>query len=719
MMASRRGTGVAWSLVVVLHGGVGAQAPTHPDGPTGNWHVVAEWADSLADTVTVPVVIEAMLSLRDPEGAERLLRRHGALLAADRRLELTAQVAAARGQWDEAAHAYAGAARMRGGRERALLEARAGAAHGRAERPDSAAAAYARAGSGLPLIAGWLAVRQAAHRSDVAQAESLLSAAEPLAEPLALEVLSELRLREGRLADVEPLLDAAGRPGRAAELALARGDTLRALRYAERAVEASDTVEVRRGVTFFRERVQPRTSTGAWRAARGARRLRDVRQAATWGQRAIALGDTSTAVLIQVAGWLEAVGRRREALPLYARAGADGVMREARARLRLGDRRAVRTLQEFAATEPQHPDAPIALYLAADALDSDSLLRAVAQGWPRAAVASRARMSLVFARFDAGDSASAEPLLDVEIALRGTAASHARYLRGRVKRARGDEAAAVAEFRALAAADSIGYYGVLARREAGPLPAPAFVAVAPTDPDPGVARRLAQLALFDSLGFDREADLLVAHLVTGQWESPDAMLDAAEGLVALGRANQAIRLGYRAAGRVGLNHPRVLRAVFPWPDRELVEREAAAFGLDPYLVAGLIRQESWFLATARSRAGAMGYMQLMPPTAREIARRLRIRWSDALLTVGDVNVHVGSAHLAGLVRRYRGDPIPALAAYNAGGRPTDRWRRRPGGRDPVGFVERIGYAETREYVRSVVRNHALYRWLYGPDRASP
>jgi len=194
-----------------------------------------------------------------------------------------------------------------------------------------------------------------------------------------------------------------------------------------------------------------------------------------------------------------------------------------------------------------------------------------------------------------------------------------------------------------------------------------------------------------------------------------ARLDAADGLVRVGRANQAVRLGYRAARDLGLNHPRVLRAVFPWPQRELVTAEAAAYGLDPYLVAGLIRQESWFLPTARSRAGAVGYMQLMPATAREVARRTGAEWSDAFLTVADANLEVGCAHLAGLLRRYANDVPSALAAYNAGGTPVDRWRRRPGASDPAQFVELIGYPETQEYVRNVLRHRELYRWLYGAE----
>jgi soluble lytic murein transglycosylase len=105
-------------------------------------------------------------------------------------------------------------------------------------------------------------------------------------------------------------------------------------------------------------------------------------------------------------------------------------------------------------------------------------------------------------------------------------------------------------------------------------------------------------------------------------------------------------------------------------------------------------------------------MQLMPATAREVARRLGVPWTDTHRGVPDANVHVGAAHLAALLRQYQGEVPVVLAAYNAGGTPTARWRRAAGTADPVIFVEHITYPETRGYVRAVLRNAALYRTLY-------
>ena len=143
-----------------------------------------------------------------------------------------------------------------------------------------------------------------------------------------------------------------------------------------------------------------------------------------------------------------------------------------------------------------------------------------------------------------------------------------------------------------------------------------------------------------------------------------------------------------------------------------IEAEANGFGADPYLLAGLIRQESSFTPDAMSRAGAQGLMQLMPPTAAGLARQLGVDWGQQLVVVPDANLHLGVAHLTALLRSYDDQLAPAIAAYNAGGRPVSRWLRYPEASDAFLWVERIPYVETRGYVRTVLRNRELYRALY-------
>jgi soluble lytic murein transglycosylase len=112
-------------------------------------------------------------------------------------------------------------------------------------------------------------------------------------------------------------------------------------------------------------------------------------------------------------------------------------------------------------------------------------------------------------------------------------------------------------------------------------------------------------------------------------------------------------------------------------------------------------------------------MQLMPPTAREVARRSGVDWDEGLLTIADANLHLGATHLAGLLRHYDGRVVPTLAAYNAGGTPVRRWLRSFGGDDQVQFIEKVPYVETRGYLRTVLRNLALYRALYPARPGGP
>src|SRR5205807_9324035 len=111
--------------------------------------------------------------------------------------------------------------------------------------------------------------------------------------------------------------------------------------------------------------------------------------------------------------------------------------------------------------------------------------------------------------------------------------------------------------------------------------------------------------------------------------------------------------------------------------------------------------------------------QLLPGTAASTARTLDVTFYPEWITVPDLNLHLGAAHLADLLRRYGGRLEPAIAAYNAGTAPVARWLARPGAEDPDQFIELISYLETRGYVRTVLRNRELYRALYPSPSPSP
>jgi soluble lytic murein transglycosylase len=142
---------------------------------------------------------------------------------------------------------------------------------------------------------------------------------------------------------------------------------------------------------------------------------------------------------------------------------------------------------------------------------------------------------------------------------------------------------------------------------------------------------------------------------------------------------------------------------YPYRYRPIIERAAAEFQLDPYLVAAVIREESRFNADAVSAVGAIGLMQMMPSTAGWAAKHLGqpAPGSDALLRP-DVNIRLGCWYLRYLIRRHQ-TLEEALAAYNGGEGNVARWRQAGQG---------IQFHETRQYVARSLRSYDRYRTLY-------
>jgi soluble lytic murein transglycosylase len=155
-------------------------------------------------------------------------------------------------------------------------------------------------------------------------------------------------------------------------------------------------------------------------------------------------------------------------------------------------------------------------------------------------------------------------------------------------------------------------------------------------------------------------------------------------------------------------------ALFPkayWAD---LRKFSMLNGLDPYLVASLIRQESEFNALALSRANAVGLMQLLPKTGKTVAKQVKLKkFSAPQLYTPAVNLELGTRYFKDMVDKYNGQFEYALAAYNAGSDRVGDWLGQGHYRDPQEFVESIPFTETREYVQAILRNANVYRQLYG------
>jgi soluble lytic murein transglycosylase len=152
--------------------------------------------------------------------------------------------------------------------------------------------------------------------------------------------------------------------------------------------------------------------------------------------------------------------------------------------------------------------------------------------------------------------------------------------------------------------------------------------------------------------------------------------------------------------------------LFPAAHLDVVAAQSSKHGVDPSLILGLIRQESAFELGARSRANALGLMQVLPSTGRILAREAKIqKFTSRKLLQADVNIELGTRHLATLLQQYDHKVEFALAAYNAGSDRVDRWRRDFGEIEMAEFVERIPFGETRDYIKQVLTNAAYYRLL--------
>jgi soluble lytic murein transglycosylase len=146
-----------------------------------------------------------------------------------------------------------------------------------------------------------------------------------------------------------------------------------------------------------------------------------------------------------------------------------------------------------------------------------------------------------------------------------------------------------------------------------------------------------------------------------------------------------------------------------------------------YLAYSIIRAESSFSYSAFP-VGAVGLMQIMPATAKSLAKGKSRGISSFQLTSPDLNIRLGLRHLKNLLVRFNGNLVLAVAAYNSGATPVDRWLKRSSVSRNDEFIENIPYTETREYVKKVLTNIEIYNSIYNepipaavsdPERNSP
>lgn len=287
--------------------------------------------------------------------------------------------------------------------------------------------------------------------------------------------------------------------------------------------------------------------------------------------------------------------------------------------------------------------------------------------------------------------------------------ARAAYWGGRAAEAAGDHEAAATLFQA-ASRHGTTYYGQLAAaRRNGSLslrsidarPTAADISAFERDERVRAVRILSQVGAHDHVP-------PFMHKLMAESESPLRQVLTARLANEIGRRDFAVRAGRKA-----------YRAGSPLPDIAYPIISMTGDHPEQALLHAIVRQESNFDMSAISHAGARGLMQLMPGTARGVAKRLRVRFSKSRLTRdSEYNIKLGQAYLGQMINKFDGSYILAIASYNAGPSAAARWVQQFGdprepGVDVIDWVESIPYRETRNYVQRVLENLQVYRARLG------
>ncbi|MEO7986579.1 MAG: transglycosylase SLT domain-containing protein [Gemmatimonadales bacterium] len=614
----------------------------------------------------------------------------------------------------------------------------------RLDARDSSASTYERAAARLPLVADWLLVHAAAVTDDSAERARLY---DKLADPLA-----RYRMGWSEAAAHERTGDLEG----AARRYVALGERVTALRLRLAASPDSDSREaVRRDLTAL---VAARRSASEVRAATAmldsvfapltpAEELVVARAAASSGPPARAVAGYARAFDAGIgkgedrfgyATALGKVGRYADAAFQFNLVRAPRALLASaayqRARALVRDGQVSEGREALVAIGRRFPSdtasASIALFLLGDLAADDRAddqarryNRRLALRYPTSTFAPTARFRAALLELLHGDPARAAREFD-ELWQRYSGSDEAPaaiYWAGRACAAAGDTAAARSRWALVAGGDPGSYYVGLGLKRLG---LPAWSPVASPDSFivvPAMDASVARAALLARLGLAAESKWEYDRLARTQDTSSERLLALANAFRAQGFPSQAISLARRALAHGARPDARTYRLLYPVGLAEALGAESAEHGLDPSLVAALIRQESMFNPAATSAVGARGLMQVMPDLGARLAASLNFPiWDPVLLYQPDVSLQLGTFHLQELAEMYQ-EPVHILAAYNAGASRVERWATRKAVDDPEVFAERIPFAETRGYVRAIQRNQDIYRALYpwtgGGDQA--
>lgn len=402
------------------------------------------------------------------------------------------------------------------------------------------------------------------------------------------------------------------------------------------------------------------------------------------------------------------------------------------------------TYEALARESPRHPFADDSLFYAADLHLKNGepkvaveLLSKLSEEYPTGDFLGEALFRLFWIyRQDNRTSEALEVLDRIERAFAAANDAHelgrARYWRGRTLELleRPKEAAEI--FAADAAEYPGSYYGLMARvrwekldpdgfrRAASDLrsldqaaePWPLYGGAMGDDPHFQSGLELLKLGFPDAAATEFLAVNRFGHSTSALRLLVQALAACGEIRAAHAIARTSLRMDL--SGRVTRENRAFWEMAYPNSFRASVEKHCASVGLDPDLLEALMREESALDPRALSPAGALGLTQLMLPTAKVIGRRLKMPNVTAeLLLHPEPNIQIGAKYLSNLLKQFDGEMAYALAGYNAGPLSVIRWRQALPNAEMDEWIEQIPLAETRSYVKRVLRSYGTYRLLYG------
>ena len=389
----------------------------------------------------------------------------------------------------------------------------------------------------------------------------------------------------------------------------------------------------------------------------------------------------------------------------------------------------VKRSRAFVARYPASPFADEVLNNLASALiiddedgQADAVFREVVEKYPSGRFAERAFWKAGWWAYRQGRFQDAAQLFDRGAAQfpRSDYRPSWLYWSGRAWLQSNDAETAAARLRLAATDYHNSYYGRLAVRQLANRRGAAITPSLQRQPVPVSVPTAQRIALLLATGLNQEAmsELQYAQRVWG--DSPQLQATIALTHRRLGNVRAGINTmkraypQYLAAGGETLPSE-ILQVIFPldyWP---LLQKYAEQRGLDPYVVAALVAQESNFDPAVVSPANAWGLMQVLPSTGRNLARKLGVHpFSTKRLTEAEVNVRLGTQFFADSIRRFGGVHF-ALAAYNAGDSRVASWQRERPDMPQDEFIDDIPFPETQNYVKRILGTAEDYRLLYGKN----